>query len=146
MAVVADANLLVALRINDPRASAVGQLMAEWAAAGEVVHAPSLAMYEIASALTQLLAAGAITHDELSVAAGTVAQQHVEFHPLLDIERTVEIATRLGRRSAYDAAYIALAEQLGADLWTLDGPLARNAATLGFPVRLLEIPSERPGA
>ncbi|MDY7015890.1 MAG: type II toxin-antitoxin system VapC family toxin [Cyanobacteriota bacterium] len=40
-------------------------------------------------------------------------------------------------RSAYDAAYIALAESLNAELWTLDSPLYRNATGLGFPVRLV---------
>ena len=40
------------------------------------------------------------------------------------------------RSSAYDAAYLALASELEAELWTLDGPLYRNAASVGFPVRL----------
>ncbi len=39
----------------------------------------------------------------------------------------VEIAVELGRHSAYDAAYLALGERLGVDVWTLDGPLLRNA-------------------
>jgi hypothetical protein len=42
---------------------------------------------------------------------------------------------RLGRQSAYDAAYIVLAQELAAELWTLDAPLAR---ALGFPVQLIE--------
>ncbi len=53
-------------------------------------------------------------------------------------------------RSAYDAAYIALATELGADLWTLDGPLARNAVSAGLPVRLVgtaqPAPAERDDA
>jgi predicted nucleic acid-binding protein len=40
--------------------------------------------------------------------------------------------------NAYDAAYIALAQELGAELWTLDGPLARNPGTVDLPVRLIE--------
>ena len=52
-------------------------------------------------------------------------------------QRVVEIAMHLRRRSAYDAAYIALAEALSADLWTFDAALARNAGPLGFGVRLV---------
>jgi len=48
------------------------------------------------------------------------------------------VARKLKRESAYDAAYIALAQELGAELWTLDGPLARNADTVDLPVRLIE--------
>ena len=55
-----------------------------------------------------------------------------------DSARTIEIALQLGRRSAYDAAYIALAERVGAELWALDGSLVRNARGFGFPVRLAE--------
>ena len=51
--------------------------------------------------------------------------------------RMVEIALSLGRQSAYDAAYLALAEALEAELWTLDGPLYRNAVNRGFRVQLL---------
>ncbi len=32
---------------------------------------------------------------------------------------------------AYDAAYVVLAQALGAELWTLDGPFARTRAALG---------------
>jgi predicted nucleic acid-binding protein len=50
----------------------------------------------------------------------------------VNVKRVVEIALALKRQNAYDAAYIALAEDLGAELWTLDGPLYRNAHGLGF--------------
>jgi len=36
-----------------------------------------------------------------------------------------------------NAAYLALAEMLDAELWTLDSPLYRNASGQGFKVRLL---------
>jgi len=33
----------------------------------------------------------------------------------------------------------ALAQELDAELWTLDGPLARNASGADLPVRLIEL-------
>ena len=51
--------------------------------------------------------------------------------------RVVEIANALKRQNAYDAAYLELAETVSAELWTLDGPLYRNALSLGFAVKLI---------
>jgi predicted nucleic acid-binding protein len=48
------------------------------------------------------------------------------------------IALTLERRSAYDAAYLALAQDLDAELWTLDGALARNATSHGYPIHLIQ--------
>jgi len=48
----------------------------------------------------------------------------------------VAVALQLGRRSAYDAAYIALAETLGCELLTADRRLA-FAPGPRCPVRLL---------
>jgi len=61
----------------------------------------------------------------------------ITYHALRDGAAAVELALRLGRQSAYDAAYVQLALELDAELWTLDGPLARNAADHGLPVRLM---------
>jgi predicted nucleic acid-binding protein len=67
----------------------------------------------------------------------TIAALPIAYHPLDHAARVVSIALRLRRHSAYDAAYLALAERLGAELWTFDGPLFRNAVGLGFPVQLV---------
>ncbi|HEY6187320.1 MAG TPA: hypothetical protein VIW80_06570 [Pyrinomonadaceae bacterium] len=64
----------------------------------------------------------------------------IRYHDLSHVERVVEIALALKRQNAYDAAdaaYVALTEELHAELWTLGGPLYRNAQGLGFPVNLI---------
>jgi predicted nucleic acid-binding protein len=58
LSVVIDANLLVALALNDPRAPAVDRHLREWASAGETLHAPELLRYEAANALTRTVVAG----------------------------------------------------------------------------------------
>ncbi|MPZ14476.1 MAG: PIN domain-containing protein [Chloroflexi bacterium] len=142
MAVVTDANVLVAVSIDDARSRVAQEKMLEWAAADEQLHAPALALFEVASAFTGMLSAGMVSAAQIRTAALVLDGLPVAYHPMRDIPLTIEIASRLQRRSAYDAAYIALAEQMGAELWTFDGPLARNAASVGFPVLLMPMVTE----
>lgn len=139
MSVVIDANLLVALALNDPRAPAVDRLLREWAAADEILHAPELLRYEAANALTRAVVAGHLARDHVATAWERIARVRVQLHSLDDGAAAVETALRLARSNAYDAAYVVLAEALDAELWTLDGPLARNAGGLGLPVRLVAV-------
>ena len=137
MTVVVDANLLVVLALNDPRAPAVDRHLREWASAGEALHAPALLRYEAANALTRAVVAGHLARDLAATAWERITRVDVQLHPLIDGAAAVEVALRLERSNAYDAAYVVLAQALDAELWTLDGPLARNASGLGLPVRLL---------
>jgi hypothetical protein len=50
LSAVVDANLLVVLALNDPRAPAVDRQFRAWLDAGETFHAPELLRYEAASA------------------------------------------------------------------------------------------------
>jgi predicted nucleic acid-binding protein len=85
-----------------------------------------------------MVAAGRVSVDDVAEAWAVVDTISVRLHSLERGPHVVAVALRLGRQNAYDAAYIVLALQLGANLWTLDGPLARNAAGVGLPVRLIE--------
>lgn len=142
MAVVVDANLLVVLVTRDPRRPQVAARFEAWSHEGESLHAPELMPYEVANAVAGLLATGTrIDLEDLEEVWRAIRRVPVTLHRLGDGPEAVRFALQLERRSVYDAAYIALAQRLGTELWTLDGPLARNAASHGLPVALLE--SER---
>ena len=81
--------------------------------------------------------AGQLAADAVGRAWKAISRLDVMLHPLTRGAEAVAIALRLQRSSAYDAAYVDLAQSLDAELWTLDGTLARNAGGLGLPVRLV---------
>ncbi len=134
---VVDSNLLIALCTGDARANTVSSVLGQWLSDGVELHCPELARYEIASGLTRLVGAKMLTSEQALHAWTEIARLPISFHPLRNGARAVEIARRLERSSAYDASYIALAQELDAQLWTLDGPLFRNALSQGFEIHLL---------
>ena len=81
---------------------------------------------------------GEVDASDLPAVWAELEAMPIAYHPLTDGVAVISLATSLERRSAFDAAYVALARELDAELWTLDGPLARNAASRGFPVSLID--------
>jgi predicted nucleic acid-binding protein len=138
LTIVLDSNVVVALVTKDERAAAIAQKMEALGEVGEVLHAPSLLRYEVANALTRKVVAGELDSADADRAWHEIAAMPIVLHDLDDGPRAIEIARRLSRESAYDASYVALAQELGAELLTLDGPLARNATGADLPVRLIE--------
>lgn len=135
--IVVDANLMVVSAVKDNRWQLVFQQFEQWAKQGIELHTPNLAAYEVTNSLTRLVVAGTITINDAADSWDDISLLPIIYHPVTDGRRVIEISVQLKRQSAYDAAYLSLAESLGAELWTLDGPLYRNASGLGFPVTLL---------
>lgn len=138
MSVVLDANALIVLALDRQRAATVEGLLHVWKAEGEELHAPLLLRYEIASALAQAVSSGQLKSEAVGDASQHIGSVPIILHQPTDIPAVVAMAQRLERRSAYDAAYVVLAEELDTQLWTLDGRLARNAAARGLPVQLIQ--------
>ncbi|MHB2024504.1 MAG: type II toxin-antitoxin system VapC family toxin [Mycobacteriales bacterium] len=142
MSVVIDSNLLVRTATNAADGAVISRQLLDWRRAGETLHAPWLLRYEVANALARYVAMGELSREDAEAAWEQIERlgRSIVFHDIADGARVIAITQTLKRKNAYDAAYIALAEELHTDVWTIDGPLARNAAETGLPVKLIELP------
>jgi len=140
VSVVVDASLVVALIVADERQDTVRARLETWLEDGEALHAPGVLPFEVANVLARLVFDGLLDVTEVTGIWTDVAALGLILHPF-DLERdgpeVAVMTARLRRRHATDAAHVDLARRLGTSVWTLDGPLARNAAGVGLPVQLV---------
>ena len=140
MSVVVDASVIIALAVADDRQDAARARLEGWLDAREDLHAPAVLPFEIANVLARLAFDGALEVSEVPQIWADVAALDMVLHPFeltRDGAAVAAIAAALRKRHATDATYVALARRLETTVWTLDGALARNAADVGLPVRLL---------
>ena len=140
MSVVVDASLIVALLVADERQDAARAHLEGWLDAGEELHAPAVLPYEVANVLARLVFDDDLDVNSVPETWSDLAALGVQFHPFRvpeDGPALAGLTAQLRRRHATDSSYIHLAQQLGTQVWTLDGPLARNAADRGLPVKLV---------
>lgn len=129
--IVVDASALLEVLLRTPAAKAVD---ARLFAAGETVHAPHLLDVEVAQVVRRYAAAGDIDHEVGRAALTDLAEFPIRRyrHDIL-LPRIWELRNNL---TAYDAAYVALAEVLNAPLLTRDRRLA-SAAGYDAPIELV---------
>ena len=121
--IVVDASALLEVLLNTPASARITErLFAE----GETLHAPHLLDLEVAQVLRRYARAR-----ELDAARGRQALEDLADLPLvryphdLFLSRIWELRNNV---TAYDAAYLALAEALDAPLLTRDTALGRSSA------------------
>ena len=133
MSAVIDANLIAALVLPLPYSDQATQKVITWKQAGLELLAPVLLEYEIAAVLRKAVVAQWLTTDLALEAIGMVLTLNIQcLAPTAHLhERALRWAERLGHSKAYDAHYLALAEQEGIELWTADRRLANGAQQAG---------------
>ncbi len=99
----------------------------------ESLHAPHLLDLEVGQVLRRLVREGAVSAQRAEQAIEDLLDLRIARYPHLGLlPRIWQLRDNL---SAYDAAYVALAENLGARLLTRDARLA-SASGLGAPIEL----------
>lgn len=117
--VVPDASALVALLVGEPE---VGDFMAA-VCKGAHLAAPHLMPFEVSNVLRRHERAGLLDATATRLAHQDLLDLPVQYWPYDALaERVRELHTNL---TAYDAAYVAVAETLDAPLVTLDSGISR---------------------
>jgi predicted nucleic acid-binding protein len=120
--IVLDAAAILELLLATPRAPAVA---ARLASPAETLHAPHLIDLEVAQVLRRYVLAGALASDRAALALADFGELELTRYPHdVLLPRIWQLHVNL---TAYDAAYVALAEALGAPLLTTDARLARSS-------------------
>lgn len=118
-AAVLDASAVVALLLDSGRA---GRWVAEQVD-GRALVAPELVLYETANVVRRQALAGQVSQVEAGLAHQDLQELALDLWPYRACAARVwELRQTL---TVYDAAYVAVAEQVDGDLLTLDARLAR---------------------
>ena len=119
--------MMLALVLKERHTETVISLMDRWIDEGVELHSPLFSQYEVTNVLRGKRAREEITAGTLDTAVATLENLVVILDVTPDNARVLEIARELQLNKAYDVFYVELAERIDAELWTLDGQLARNA-------------------
>lgn len=118
--IVLDASVVIDLLLRAPDAAAIEDRVFR---ADVALHAPHLMDVEVAQVMRRHATRGDISAARGALALGVLRQLPVRRHPHdILLARIWQLRANL---SAYDAAYVALAEGLGATLLTRDAAIAR---------------------
>jgi predicted nucleic acid-binding protein len=135
-ALVIDASVVVALYVEEPLSEAARSVLTRSRDEGAELHAPDLLLIECANALWKRVRRDELDRESAMTAIAELSRlEDLKLHPM--DERLVPQALSLAiahSLTAYDAAYAALAIQLGGVVISGDRRFVEQATEQGLPV------------
>lgn len=131
--IVVDANFSLAQVLPLPYSGDVIRRMEVWQVELPRLLAPSLWEYEVVTGLRRSRVQGLLSSEDMKLALDELLNMELEILPASHSRHHLALswAERLKQSRAYDAQYLALAEELNAEFWTGDKRLANGARSLG---------------
>ena len=119
--VCVDSSFVLKLAVPEEDSERAQEQWEHWAKEATEIVAPPLLWYEVTSVLRNRAHRGRLTPDESSEALEALLSLNVSIISPPNLHRTAwELATRLDQSAAYDAHYLALAQELNCPFWTAD--------------------------
>lgn len=130
--VVVDASVAVKWLVREEHTDKALAIRNAWQDAQVAPVAPYLLPFEVANALHRKVSRGQLSVGDASRMIALLLGSRLELHqsPRLHV-RALALASRLGQGAAYDAHYLALAEEFACELWTADQRFQRAAEGVG---------------
>ena len=128
--IVIESSAMVNALVGDPANSSLLALLAD-----EELHAPALLDFEVAGALRGHALGGKLDSVRLEEAVEDFIAFRIERHPMTSL--LGHVLDLRDNFTAYDAAYVILAQALDSPVVSADAKL-REAARLGIDVRVFE--------
>ena len=117
--VCVDSGIVLKLVLNEPDSHQAEALWTTWLESDRRPAAPPLFPIELTAVLRKQVYRGALTEHQGRQALDQALAFDVALLSYADLHvRAWELATKLNRPTAYDAHYLALAEELGCEFWT----------------------------
>ena len=131
--IVIDANVTLGLFLRLPYSEKVDRWMQTWQAEEAHLVVPTLWEYECISGLRRAVTLKIISSKDLErMATDLLALEFQRVAPTPELHQSaLTWAERLGQAKVYDAHYVALAESLLAEFWTVDQRLFNSLKSLG---------------
>ena len=126
--IVVDASFVSSLVLYRQESRVARALWSQWRAEDLSCSAPSLLLPEVGTSIRKYVYANQITEEAAttSLMAFQLLLDHISIAPLSQLlEGAWDLARRYKLINLYDASYVALADQLGCEVWTLDAKMKR---------------------
>ncbi len=134
-----DASWVVQFVLGASRQSPLPALWQTWHTTGYALAAPTLLYYEVGNALYRYVRRGDLSPEDAAQALDIALEMQVSLHGDADLHRRAMVMARqFALPAVCDAHYLALAERLGAQLWTADRRLHQAVSATLTWVRCLE--------
>lgn len=128
MNIVVDSNIIAAVFLDTPYSDVSASYYTSWLQQDILLIAPTLFEYEITSLIRRYVKAGMVSDSESKTLIDDILScdiQIIKPSRLLH-HSALRWAKKIGQAKAYDAQYLALAEQENADFWSADKRLVNG--------------------